>query len=265
MVALRAERVSATASFLGVGIVELKTTLLNAFVVVNGCSIKKQVAFLVNDNGNSTADEGSTVNISGGDISTIFTIEAGSDVSISGGVFGDSFTVLNRGSVDISGGTFDNRINLRGNGELNLSGGTVLGTLSHLSSDVINISGGEINGISGSGEVNLSGGLINGLVASRLGDLNIFGTEFFIDGDLVESLDIGETLNLRGQDLTLAGTLLDGSDFEIQFGSGVSSQSFANSVNLTLSTVVPEPSSLMLLIACFGLGTLKRRRPPATR
>ena len=68
MVALRAERVSATASFLGVGIVELKTTLLNAFVVVNGCSIKKQVAFLVNDNGNSTADEGSTVNISGGDI-----------------------------------------------------------------------------------------------------------------------------------------------------------------------------------------------------
>lgn len=51
MVALRAERVSATASFLGVGIVELKTTLLNAFVVVNGCSIKKQVAFLVNDNG----------------------------------------------------------------------------------------------------------------------------------------------------------------------------------------------------------------------
>ena len=32
---------------------ELKTTLLNAFVIVNGCSIKEQVAFLVNDNRNA--------------------------------------------------------------------------------------------------------------------------------------------------------------------------------------------------------------------
>ena len=171
----------------------------------------------------------SVVNITGGDFSTTFTVEEGSDVSISGGVFGGTFTVGNRGSVDISGGTFD-RIFLQGTAELNLSGGTV-----------------------------------SGLVTSNSGDLNIFGTEFFIDGDLVEFLALGETLNLRGQDLTLAGTLLDGSDFEIQFGSGVSSQSFVNSVNLTLSTAVPEPSSLMLLITCFGLGTLKRRRPPATR
>ena len=207
----------------------------------------------------------SVVDISGGIIGERFSVFGESTANISGGTFGNFFTAAGTANVNITDGEFGS-FNASSDSIVSISGGRFV-SLSAVNRSTVDISGGTFERIflQGPAELNLSGGTVSGLVTSNSGDLNIFGTEFFIDGDLVEFLALGETLNLRGQDLTLAGTLLDGSDFEIQFGSGVSSQSFVNSVNLTLSTAVPEPSSLMLLIACFGLGTLKRRRPPVTR
>jgi len=121
------------------------------------------------------------------------------------------------------------------NNEVNVSGGTVGGSFQLLDSTVLTLTGGEIEsfGVFGEGSIaNISGGVVSrfpdifdgGVVnisggdifAVRVfdgGEVNFSGTEFFIDGTPI-ALTPGEEFVIDDREVTLSGTLADGSFFE---------------------------------------------------
>ena len=169
------------------------------------------------------AFNGSEVNISGGTVSDIFDAESGSTVNISGGTVGFGFFFANSGS------------------EVNISGGTVSGKLGAFSGSVVNISGGTVSGRldaeSGS-EVNISGGTVDDVFDAESGSMvNLMGTEFLLDGVLLDSLVAGEAFTINDRDVTLSGLLADGTPFEFDLNSTTNffEDSFAPDATLTVT------------------------------
>jgi len=225
----------------------------------------------------------SEVNISGGQARAI-TASLGSIVNITGGTLRTSERSLSSGAIK-DGGT------------MNISGGIIdfgdpsaafkdtgLGIRVELGG-VLNISGGNFEGSSGGGSagarggifveeggsVNISGGsfdfgrvtsgrLFGGrLLASEGSQLNLIGTEFLLDGELLENLAIEQPFIITNRDLTLSGTLLDGSRFSFDLSAFAFDISDSATLSVTLSAI-PEPSSIaLMLFACVGLACGRRR------
>ena len=246
-----------------------------------------------------TAETGTTVNVSGGSFGASTTFSAGSALTVTGGDFGTSAAIAN--TANVSGGTFGDFLDVEDGGILNFSDGSIGSSGEVLSGGVANISGGVIgssfnvrdggvatitNGEIGSSfrpnagsEVTISGGQAVGFFANE-GDttisggdfdntsifgfhnlsgseLNLIGTEFFLDGEAVGTSGI-----ITDRDVTLTGTLLDGTAISFVLNSDTSLNAlndvFAADSTLAV-TVIPEPTSLALL----GLGGLllaRRRR-----
>ncbi|TWT98054.1 hypothetical protein Pla108_22090 [Botrimarina colliarenosi] len=177
----------------------------------------------------------STLNISGGVFSGAIDTEI-VDYNISGGVF-EGIVYAFLGSVDISGGVFGERFIATGN-TMNIRGGEFTEGLS-------------VHGSSGVSDSNV----------------NIFGTEFFLDG---VPLDLTSWLptTIAERDVLLSGILADGSPFEFNLvstftppvGGSVIDEYFSPDAVLTL-TLVPEPCASMLvsLLAIGGFLTAPRR------
>ena len=94
--------------------------------------------------------------------------------------------------------------------------------------------------------------------------VNLLGSEFSLDGELLDTLIFDDPFTISDRDVTLSGTLEDGSLFS--FGLNTSFNSFFNTsedffdLGATLTvTLVPEPGSLALL-GLGGLTMLRRRR-----
>lgn len=188
----------------------------------------------------------SVVNISGGTVGDEFDARQGSLINISGGTVGDNFQASRDSVVNISGGAIGDHFSSTGRA-VNISGGTV-GELFNAFSDEVNISGGTVGfrfSASSSTEVNITGGVIGGgFLALIDSTVNIVGSEFFIDGVELDTLQVGQVMTIFDRDVTLSGLLADGEPFSFDLNSGNSFPDDHFSPNATLTVRLVSPSLL---------------------
>lgn len=138
-----------------------------------------------------TAESGSVVNVSGGVVDSNSDAEPGSTFNVSGGLVGGAFDTI--GAI------------------INISGGKVLTT--NLTGSTLNVSGGYLSGFQlfgTSSTINVSGGTIDSYDAGNGGNqLNFFGVEFYVDGELID-LELGQTHTILDSDALIEGVLADG-------------------------------------------------------
>ena len=194
-----------------------------------------------------------TLNVQGGTLGSDIE-SARSVVNISGGTVGSRFRAYSGSEVNISGGTVGNgpfnsglALGAGPGSEVNISGGLVTGVEAS-SGSVVNISGGTVDiGLVGffselslvaqpGSEVNISGGSVTGagFLANEGSEVNIRGAQFVLNGELLDSLVVGETFTITEPIQTLEGILTDGSSFSFEGGefSGISPDA-----TVTLTTI----------------------------
>ena len=226
-------------------------------------------------------------------------VDISDDITINGGTFGANLDVgIGSGStaptVTVNGGTFD-EIDVD-SGTVNIEGGTFLGGPTGVAISVR--SAGSLDGTPVTpATVNLRGGDIQGLVEA-FGDINLFGTDFAIDGTPLAGLSSFDVLDPENRASSiLTGTLEDGNEIRLVLNEGFffidTTEPISNPLDIdgNLSTIftdvdegndvfglpggfggaltvngttinitaVPEPSSLSLL-ALGALGLISRRR-----
>ena len=116
----------------------------------------------------------------------------------SGGSVGDDVTASGV-EVNISGGSVGDGFGAARGSEVNISGGTVGNNF-----------GAFVNG----GVVNISGGSVGDGFFARIGStVNLLGSDFMLDGVLLNGLVPGEAFTIVDRDVTLSGVLEDGSAF----------------------------------------------------
>ena len=219
---------------------------------------------IVNINGGNVgsgfgAGFGSVVNINGGNVGDLFDAFVNSEVNISGGTVGDYFATFPDSIVNISGGSVGDNFN--NDGTVNISGGSVGMDFRLFADTTLNISGGSVgsNFTSFFGSVtNISGGTFSSIGTTFDGEVNFFGTEFFLDDIPLSSLILDEafSIDVFPNDSILSGTLNDGSEFSYE----IPDTFFPGTALSVTLTAVPEPSSIVLLMATScGLVTRRRR------
>lgn len=174
----------------------------------------------------------------------------------SGGDLRNNFAVIGA-SLTMNGGTAGTRLEVV-DGLVNLHGGTIGSEFSLYAGAVANIRGGTID---------------TGIKAFLDSSVNLFGTEFLVDGVPIDSLDVGESLTITDREITLSGRLADGSPFEFELNSGLRAEFssldyFDAGATLTV-TLVPEPTAICLVLGgIMGLCVRSRdghREVPAGR
>ena len=83
--------------------------------------------------------------------------------------------------------------------------------------DRVNITGGSVGfGFEASSDsvVNISGGNFGGFLnVLRFSEVNLFGSDYVLDGQPLDSLNMGETMTIDDRDVVLTGVFADGSPF----------------------------------------------------
>ncbi len=208
------------------------------------------------------APSGSVVNISDGSVGEFFEAQSGSVVNISGGSVGESFRA--HSVVNISGGELGNRFDAFTGSVVNVSGGNVSDGFNANDGSVVNLRGGSVgndfDALPGS-VIKISGGSVGeGFSAFHSSEVHLFGTEFFLDGTLLDTLVQDEPFiitNRGGQ--ILSGTLANGSAFRFVLDETRLGEHYFSIDTLLTVTLVPEPSSAVLLLLAGG-GLLARWR-----
>jgi len=170
----------------------------------------------VNISGGAVGDgfqaSGSEVNISGGSVELIFAISS-SKVNVSGGAVEGTIAAFSDSEVNFSGGTAV-QVTAGSGVVVNISGGTVDLLNPGGSSTVVNISGGEVLAGFGDGTMNISGGAVKNIRAFDGINVNLFGTEFSLNGTPIASLVPNQAFVISLSDAVgLTGTLNDGTAF----------------------------------------------------
>ena len=184
------------------------------------------------------ATQGSVVNLSGGSISELFVANSGSEVNISGGNVSCAFEVSNS-VVNISGGTVGFGFLAESDSVVNISGGSIetftASSRFFPSNVVVNISGGTFGGPT------FGGGFNDAFVANSGSEVNVSGSEFFIDGVELDTLQLDQAFTITDRDVTLSGLLADGEPFSFDLNSVLSSGSdfFDPTVAVTVTLVAP--------------------------
>jgi len=211
----------------------------------------------------------STINISGGTVGDL-RVAFGSLANITGGTIGP--LDVDFGAVNISGGSIGD-FSQSFVGTVNISGGTVGDNFTALDGSTVNISDGTIgnffNADFGS-TINISGGTIGSDFTAN-SEVNLFGTEFFLNGNPLNELILGQATDIfeLAETGVLAGSLADGSSFEFDLIDDPNFESIGgiNSAESTLTVTlvaVPEPGS-GLTLAMISVLMLSRRRKKTLR
>ena len=118
-------------------------------------------------------------------------------------------------NANFFGGNFEGRVNVSPESSTNISGGSFEDLFVLFSDASANISGGEFSSsfLSSGSTLNISGGTL-GAAQTSLGEINLFGTEFFLGGIPVD-LEVDEALIVDERGVALSGRLADGSPFEL--------------------------------------------------
>ena len=185
------------------------------------------------------------LNIFDPDQSLLLRVENGATANFFDSNFSD-VQAADISTVNIEDGSFV-FVSARNNAVLNFSGGTAFGI-----------------GVIGGGTVNVAGGSFDfALLDSddQAGALNIFGTDFTLDGTPLTGLDLGTAFEITSRDVTLAGILEDGSAFSIDLNSeDLGSSTDFISPNGTLNVIlVPTPGAAGVLVIA-GVAAARRRR-----
>ena len=179
------------------------------------------------DIGNDESISGSTqLNVAdGGRVGFDFEANSGSEVNISGGTIGSSLGANSGSEVNISGGTLRN-LGAGSGSVVNVNGGTV---------DIMEVLALPFGIFAGSGSVvNISGGTIRENALSTAGEVNITGTQFILNGRLLDALVVGESFTIAEPIETITGILADGSSFSFG-GNGVALSGFSPDATVTLT------------------------------
>ena len=216
------------------------------FTLVDGGSLRRNFAVVdatLNVQGGTLGQgvetAGGVVNISGGTVGSFFEAYSGSEVNISGGIVGDDFLSLaltaNSGSVvNISGGLVTG-VEASPGSVVNITGGTVdIGVQAAIAQIGLNASSGS--------EVNISGGTVTGggFFAQDGSEVNIRGTQFSLNGELLDELVVGETFTITEPIQTLEGILADGSSFSFRESYGGAVFSPDATLTVTLSSILGD-------------------------
>ncbi len=227
------------------------------------------------------ADKGSVVNISGGSVGNDFRANTNSQVNISGGSVGDDLVAVFDSQVNISGGDVGSGLRVAFGGVVNISGGTVGQRLEVDNDGVVNISGGSVDSLiankngqinisSGNvgaftafrdSQVNINGGILEGGYFARSGsEVNLYGTEFLINGIRLQNLTVGEAFVITERNVVLSGLWRDGTSFEFELNSGfVSGEDLFDFGSKITVTLVPEPGSMLLGMLSASALFMQRR------
>ena len=226
------------------------------------------VVFDVTDGGviidaNAIPEFFADVIINGGDFGNSAEFEAGTTSVINDGSFGNNVEALGE-LLTINGGTFGTNFDVGTStvpSTLIVNGGTI---------DFLDIDGGSTVSLNGGdtsnnievgidGTLNITGGdFTTGILAAE-GDVDLFGSAFFIDGVAITGSDV-----FADEGSVLTGILNDGSSVELDLFLFSQTRDFfaggltAGGTNITI-VAVPEPGSLSIL-TLGALGMLARRR-----
>ena len=93
--------------------------------------------------------------------------------------------------------------------------------------------------------VNISGGDLEGFLNAEVdSNVNLFGSNFVLDGVLLDDLTESEAFTILDRDVTLSGVFADGSAFSFDLNSelpgGVFVDEFVPGATLTVTLVGPE-------------------------
>ena len=203
-------------------------------------------------------ETGATVNVLGGSIGLgvdlsdgVLNVQSGS-VALGAGSIATGFTNSNN-MVQVSGGSVGGFFQLTNNTQLDVSGGQ-LESFGVFTGSSANITGGVVTrfpDIFASGVVNISGGNVFSVRVFSGGEVNFFGTEFFLDNQPID-LTLNETFVITDRNVTLSGILQDGSSIETSlnttFGGFFSANpdGAATGARVTV-TLVPDLPPLVVL------------------
>ena len=173
-------------------------------------------------------------------------------VALGAGSIATGFTNSNN-MVQVSGGSVGGFFQLTNNTQLDVSGGQ-LESFGVFTGSSANITGGVVTrfpDIFASGVVNISGGNVFSVRVFSGGEVNFFGTEFFLDNQPID-LTLNETFVITDRNVTLSGILQDGSSIETSlnttFGGFFSANpdGAATGARVTV-TLVPDLPPLVVL------------------
>ena len=190
---------------------------------------------------------GQTLNVhSGGQLPSNFNAGWGSTLKVhAGGTTGNNLEVVG-GAVDLLGGSIGDNFDAFYGSTVNIIRGTVGANFTAHNGSIVNILGGSIG---------------NSLRASTGSILNLVGTEFSLNGNPIDGLVTGQPIIFTTRTGILSGRLANQNPFSFPFqiSSRVGLQDLISPNATLILTLVPEPSSLLLLMGALGL--LANARP----
>ena len=170
---------------------------------------------------NTVIPSGTTVNVLGGTIGLgvdlangVLNVESG-NVAVGAGSIGTGFTNSNN-QVNISGGNVGGFFQLTNSTDLTLTGGAIESFGLFGAGVTANISGGTVSrfpDIFSGGVVDISGGDVFSIRVFAGGEVNLFGSEFSLDGVPLD-LTVGQEFVINQRNVNLSGLLADGSPIE---------------------------------------------------
>jgi hypothetical protein len=203
---------------------------------------------VVTDGINSFKAVGANVNIVGGRI--FLDAFSGSEVNISGTSDGSRIEAYNESHVNISAGTFS-KILAHSGSVVDVAGGTFLRTSEYRTFEAeagseVNVTGGEFVGrFAALGRpterttVNIRGGNID-VFQTQNADINLFGSEFRLNGVEIPGLVVDQPLAIMERSVTLSGLFADGSPFSFDLNTPVTNFDYFGIGSLvTVTRVAP--------------------------
>ena len=177
-----------------------------------------------------------TAQVDGGQLSGRIRAFEGSHIEVTGGNLAEGLTAVSGSHAAIRGGEIDS---------------IVAGALGY-----IDIHGGEIGSVAtvqGS-SLQVRGGTFSRDFYVRAGSrIEIYGSEFYLDGNYIDDPFLDSGITLLERDMTLSGVLSDGSPFifDLNHTPTPGEDYFDPAAVLTVTkvSIVPEPGSLMTLCA----------------
>ena len=252
-------------------VVNIEGGFIDTFFLANNHSV-------VNMSGGSVAGGRATgqsiINLSGGtlgEFSNRFIVEEGSTLNISGGTNGVDGEANAGSTVNVTGGALGFRFDANAGSTINISGGEVHSQFTAHAGSLVNVTGGVLGVDFGNAAmVNISGGTIGDrFFASSDSEVNLFGKQFFLDGvDLASFLIPGQPFVISDRDVPLIGVLADGTPFDFLLarsgGRTPATDVFQTGSTLTVTLVIPEPASFLLIMMSLAGLSLRSSRLPAS-
>ena len=220
------------------------TLFANSYLEMSGGSAGRVMTAGI-DTGPSP--DASLLVVTGGQIDVL---DATGNVVVEGGNIGDDFVFRGGGYVDISGGSIGDNLQV---------GYTVIGAIPNSDEPIVVGSGGRVTISGGSIGDNMvlyglrsltfSGGSIGqGFQALEDSQVNIVGSQFFVDGMELENPGVGQSIVLTERNVTITGRLADGQRFQFHLYDEIGQGDFFSPVASVSVTFVPEPNSVVLVL-----------------